>query len=243
MNATLEAVVVAAAGAILGGAVGSLLGPVFAVIFAVVAGVNGAFGGYRQIYHWRTWQGNVAFVLDSTWGMFGTFLGDILLVANLFWPGVEYRVDCSRRQNRHVFFGGAAVRPGYAFTQGNVISNADSGRGLTRPKFLERHEGLHIWQNRMFGPLYQIVYVLWLGLGALAGAIFWLFNRQEKLYSLVETGAYYDNPYEYWAYVNDHNWPHPTANPKFRWPRPVEQTEEHRKERQEDRGAPCVPPA
>ena len=37
-------------------------------------------------------------------------------------------------------------------TLGNVTSNANpSGRGLN-PEFLTRHEGLHIWQARLFGP-------------------------------------------------------------------------------------------
>ncbi len=243
MSAAIEAVVVGAAGAIVGALVGTPFGTIVTVIFAVIAGVNGAFAGYRQIYHWRTWQGNVAFFLDSTWGMVGTVKGDLVNIANLFWPGAEYRTDCSRRQNRHVYFGGAAIRRGYAWTQGNVISNADSGRGLTRPLFLTRHEGLHIWQSRMFGPVFQGGYALWMALGGLAGAIAWLFNRDQDFYNMVETGAYYDNPFEYWAYVNDHNWPHSSANPKFRWPKPAEQTEEHRAQRRADRGAPCVPPA
>ena len=29
--------------------------------------------------------------------------------------------------------------------------------------------------------------------------------------------AYYDNPFEYWAYNNDNNWPPSGADPSLRW--------------------------
>lgn len=214
----MEGIVVAAGGAVLGGLALLPFGTIAAVIGAVVAGAAGAFSGYRRIYHWRTGRGWAAFVLDSTWGLIGTTVGLLLHVANLFWQGAEYRPDCARRQNRHVYFGGAAFRPGFAFTHGNVMSNADSGRGLTRPLFLERHEGLHIWQSRLFGPLFQIIYLGWMAVGAVAGAVVWLFNRQESFFGLVETGAYYDNPFEYWAYRNDDHWRPGGVIAKLAWP-------------------------
>ncbi len=275
MNAALEAVLVGAAGAILGGAVGSVFDPVVGVIFAIVAGVNGGFSGYRQIYHWRTWKGNAAFVLDSTWGLIGTAIGNLLHIANLFWPKweppqqpkqdrrVRYSTECSRRQNRHVYLGGAALQARYAFTHGNVISNADSARGKTRPLFLARHEELHIWQNRWFGPLYQAIYALWFVLGGAVGIAYGLARRPSPpaeqpadseaetrrlirwLRKCGRTVGYYDCPFEWWAYVNDNNWP-PGEGSAVRplvWPKPAEQSEELRRERDEDRGQPCVPPA
>ncbi len=63
--------------------------------------------------------------------------------------------------------GGATLRRGFTFTLGNVVSNASTGRGIPadRQRLLDRHEGLHIWQSRTFGPLYQAVYVAWFVLG------------------------------------------------------------------------------
>ena len=123
----------------------------------------------------------------------------------------------SRRQNRYIYEGGAALKPGFAFTQGNVISNAGmGGRGLDA-SFLKNHEEFHIWQARMFGPLFQLTYVVW-GLGGiLVGTMVWLAHRREQWSSLVETAAYYDNPFEYWAYKRDNYWPPAHANRLLVW--------------------------
>ena len=117
-----------AAGAALGGALGLLGGIPLAVAAGVSAGVNGAFGGYRQVYDWRSAKGWFAFAADSTWGLLGTTLGNALNLANIAGPGAGYRPDFSRRQNRHVFERGACMKRGFAFTHGNVISNAATGR-------------------------------------------------------------------------------------------------------------------
>ena len=42
----------------------------------------------------------------------------------------------------------------------------------------------------------------------------------EDWWSLVETAAYYDNPWEVWAYMAQGNWPPPEANPKLLWQLP-----------------------
>jgi hypothetical protein len=53
--------------------------------------------------------------------------------------------------------------------------------------------------------------------GAIVGTAVWLTDTNEDWYSLVETAAYYDNPWEVWAYTNDNNWPPAGANPKLVW--------------------------
>jgi hypothetical protein len=228
---------------VLGGVLGKVIGgAVFMIVFAVVAGLNGAFSGYYRIYRWDRWTGWVAFVLDSTWAMIGTALAVAIHIGNIFWPGKEYRHDCSLRQNRHIYFGGLRLKGGFAFNQGNVISNADSGRGVVRPAFLKEHEELHIWQNRWFGPLFQLTYVLVGIVGSLVAAVYWLFHREERLASLVETTTYYDNPFEYWAYVNNRRWPHPEANPALAWPRPAERPDGADDARLADKAEGCVPP-
>ncbi|MGO9383476.1 MAG: hypothetical protein ACLP4W_15675 [Mycobacterium sp.] len=50
------------------------------------------------------------------------------------------------------------------------------------------------------------------------GTGYWLFHPNQDWFSLVETAAYYDNPWEVWAYANDNNWPPPGANPALLWP-------------------------
>ena len=173
-------------------------------------GVNGAFGGYRQVYDWRRARGWLAFAADSTWGLLGTTLGNVLHLVNLAGRDSGYRADFSRRQNRHVFERGATIKRGFAVTHGPVISNASTGRGSLveeRRPFIDRHEGLHVWQNRIFGPIYQAVYVVWFAGGVVVGATAWALKREKpKMKQMVETAAYYDNPFEFWAYKHDGHW-------------------------------------
>ncbi len=212
------------AGAALGGAVGLLGGVPLAIATGASAGLNGAFGGYRQVYDWRRAQGWLAFAADSTWGLLGTTLGNVLNLANLAGRRSGYREDFSRRQNRHVFERGAAMKRGFAFTHGNVISNASTGRGPLveeRRPFIDRHEGLHVWQSRIFGPVYQAVYVVWFAGGAVVGATAWALKREKpKMKKMVETAAYYDNPFEFWAYKHDDHWETNSAEPTLKWRRP-----------------------
>jgi hypothetical protein len=113
---------------------------------------------------------------------------------------------------------------GFAFTHGNVISNASTGRESLveeRRSFIDRHEGLHVWQNRIFGPLYQAVYVAWFAGGALVGAFTWALKKDKpRMKKLVETAAYYDNPFEFWAYKRDQHWDSNSADPTLKWRRP-----------------------
>lgn len=208
----------------LGWAVGLLVGTPPAIAAAASAGLNGAFGGYRQVYDWRTAKGWFAFAADSTWGLLGTTLGNVLNLANLVGKPSGYRPDFSRRQNRHVFEKGACLKRGFALTQGNVISNASTGRGsLTevRRPFVDRHEGLHVWQNRAFGPLYPGLYVVWFAGGTLVGAVVWArLKGKTRMKDLIETAAYYDNPFEFWAYKRDEHWEDNSADPTLKWRRP-----------------------
>jgi hypothetical protein len=41
----------------------------------------------------------------------------------------------------------------------------------------------------------------------IVGSIAWGFNSDRSWGDLVETAAYYDNPFEYWAYNKQGNWP------------------------------------
>jgi hypothetical protein len=219
-----ETVLTTAAGAALGGVLGLLGGAPGAIVAGASAGLNGVLGGYRRVYDWKTPKGWFAFTGDSTWALLGTTLGNVLNLVNLAQPRSGYRDDLSRRQNRHVYERGAWMKRGFAVTHGNVISNASTGReSLTeeRRPFIDRHEGLHIWQNRIFGPFYQAIYVLWFGLGVVAGTAAWAAKRGKPgLRRLVETAAYYDNPFEYWAYKRDGHWKDNGADPLLKWRRP-----------------------
>jgi hypothetical protein len=210
------------AGAAMGAATGWLIGDTVGLaVGASVAGLNGMFCGARRIYDWRNPKGWLAFVTDSSWGLLGTALGVGLNVANLVSVSSGYRADFSHRQNRHVFERGACMKRGFAFTHGNVISNAATGHATLaeeRRGFIDRHEGLHVWQNRIFGPIYQIVYVGWFALGTLTAVVTKIVRRNTPpLKRLVETASYYDNPFEYWAYRRDRHWETNSAERMLKW--------------------------
>jgi hypothetical protein len=83
---------------------------------------------------------------------------------------------------------------------------------------VQQHEAVHVWQQRALGPAYPLLYGLWMAGGAVVGAAVWLFHRDEPLFSFVETAAYYDNPFEYWAYRHQGHWPPSRVNPRLAWP-------------------------
>lgn len=205
----LETGLTTAAGAWLGWTVGGPLG-------AIMGGMNGLVSGIHGIYDWGSVDGWFAFLSDSTWGLIGTSLGNVVHIINLFSDS-GYREDLSRRQNRHVYERGFALKGDFAFTQGNVISNAALGGSSINASFIANHEELHIWQSRFFGPVFQTGYIVWAIGGFIVASVYWLTDTSKNWGSLVETAAYYDNPFEYWAYKNDNNWPPAGADPSLRW--------------------------
>lgn len=215
----LESVATGVAGGALGFGFGFLLGgPIGAVLASALAGANGLVAGGCGIYDWRRAVGWLAFAADSTWGLVMTSLGVILSGGNALAAAARHDSPLSFRRNRHVFEGGLALQPRMALTLGNVTSNGNpSGRGLN-PVFLDRHEGLHVWQARAFGPLFPLVYLVWGSVGTAVGVLVWLFHSDQSLAELVQTAAYFDNPFEYWAYRNDENWPPSGAHPLLAWP-------------------------
>ena len=195
------------------------------VIAAVPAVLNGAFAGARRIYAWRTVGGWGAFILDSSWALVSTTLGVAVNLVNLVKRNSWFAPEFSVRQNRHVFARGFALKRGFANTQGPVISNATCGRGdpiENHRNLIERHEGLHVWQQRWFGPIHPLVYVVWGLFGAVVGIIYGVSSRKRRIHKvrigkLVETAAYYDNPFEYWAYRNDGRWEANSAHTALKW--------------------------
>lgn len=214
----LETALTTTVGFFLGGITGFLVGgPVGFFIGAAMGGLNGLISGMMNTYDWGDWRGWLSFLSDSTWGLVGTTLGNVVHMINVFVPDSNYRYDLSARQNRHVYEGGMHLKHGFAFTMGNVISNASQNGTSINLSFIANHEELHIWQSRIFGPLFQATYVVWAVGGFIVANIVWLTDTSEDWGSLVETAAYYDNPFEYWAYKNDSHWPPTGANPNLAW--------------------------
>jgi hypothetical protein len=222
-TAALEAAATGAAGGALGGLVLALLG--LGWPGAVVGAANGVLGGWRGTYAWRRPAGVVAFVLDSTW----TFpMTAAALVTHVVAAGQRgrggYLGDLSRRANRHVYARGFRVRRGFLITVGNAIHGAGD-HALTsarRRRLVSDHEDVHVWQGRWFGPLYPILYGGWMLVGGVAGALVWVVRRRdEPITKVVETCAYYLNPFEWWAYSRDGYWPPAQKVAGLGWRAPV----------------------
>ena len=196
---------VGAGSAVLGGLVLFPFG--LAPVGAVLAGANGVISGWRGIYDWRRAPGWAGAALDATWGLVDvTAALAVHALSRRGDPG--YLPELSRRQGRHVYRHGFSPRKRFAFTVGNTITNARDIEDESRRKLIERHEGLHVWQQRWFGPLFPLVYGLWMIGGALTGSVAWLFHRDREAWAVVvERHAYYYNPFEHWAYAADDAWP------------------------------------
>ena len=192
---------------------------------AAVAGINGLVSGAAGIYSWRRVQGWSCFLLDSTWGLVGVLSGLVLHLANCFHRNPAYLVEMSRRSNRHVYEGGFSARAGFVLALGNVVSagggavglRGDTPRSARRRRLVDVHEGTHLFQNRLLGPLYTSVYLGWMLLAGAAGLVVGALADRRCLWGVVETFAYYNNPFEYWAYRKDDYWPPHGAHPRYVW--------------------------
>jgi hypothetical protein len=203
--AVLEAVAVGAGSAALGGLALTPLG--IAPVGAVIAGANGVISGWRGVYDWRRASGWVAAALDATWGLVGVTGALAVHALSQARGDPDYLAPMSRRRGRHVYRRGFSPRRRFAFTAGNTITNAGDIERERRRLLIERHEGLHVWQQRWFGPFFPLLYGGWLVGGAITGTILHLMRRDSLWAVVVERHAYYYNPFERWAYVADHNWP------------------------------------
>lgn len=226
----LEAILAGAAGAGLALAIGRIVDDWFGTAWvapaaAATGAINGILSGSRGVYAWTEPTGVAAFALDSTWALPGTAAGVALNGVNSLIPASGYSDSYSYRKNRHVFARGLALRKSFATTLGNVVTNACLGRGdevADHHELLELHEELHIWQQRWFGPIYQVGYAIWGIVGVAVGGVYGMLSRRRlqegvKIWRLVETAAYYDNPFEYWAYRKQGRWETCGAHPALKW--------------------------
>jgi hypothetical protein len=177
-----------------------------------VVGANAVIALRRRVYDLRTVRGAGALAVDSSWNLLGTTAALAVHAVNACFPDAAYNDELSRGATYHVYDGGMTMRRHFAFTFGNVVTNA---RG--RHDLVTRHEAVHVWQQRALGPAYPFLYAGWMAGGALVGALVWLRHRDEPLFALVETAAYYDNPFEYWAYRHEGRWPPRRAHPLLAW--------------------------
>lgn len=205
-----EAAAVGVLGAGLAAAVGAPLG--LGLPLAAVGAANGVVAGWRRVYDWNCSTGPVAFTLDSTWALATTAAGLASQAIGLVRGRPDYDASLSRRANRMVYRRGFVMRRGFLITIGNVVSNAGDTSAPRRRRLVTDHENVHVWQARWLGPLYPVLYGSWLIGGGAFGLVVGLARRRTAPWSaplsrVVETCAYYLNPFEWWAYSRDDHWP------------------------------------
>jgi hypothetical protein len=61
------------------------------------------------------------------------------------------------------------------------------------------HENTHIWQNRLFGPIYTLSYIAWLILLFIPGLL-WGVISGEGAGVGIQAFSYFSNPWEAWGY-------------------------------------------
>jgi hypothetical protein len=216
----VEAAATGVAGALLAGSAGALIG--LAVPAAVVGAINGAISGKRGVYGWSSVKGVAAFVLDSTWALSTTFAASVAHGVAALQTDAGYSDALSHRKNRHVYGRGLVIRKNFAITMGNVVNGAGDVTRPRRAKLVTDHEDVHVWQARAFGPLYPALYGGWMAGGAVAGAVSWASSRRDQPFGkVVESCAYYLNPFEWWAYSRDDHWPPSGKIEGLGWNKPV----------------------
>ena len=178
-------------------------------IAAAVGAFSGMMCGIWRIYDWDG-LGVPGFFLDHTWGLSGTTNAALLHLINFAW-GDHADETFDRRRNNHRYKSGFALNRDFAFTQGAVMSNLseDSSQKLWH------HENLHVWQNRLFGPLFTLTYVGWMVLLFIPSLIVAAVTRS-PLGKTIMALCYYNNPWEVWAYKVG-GW----RNPFLAWSDPV----------------------
>jgi hypothetical protein len=161
-------------------------------IAASVGAFTGMMDGLWQTHNW-VGVGVPAFVLDETWGLAGSTNGDLLHLVNFTWGD---HVVGETRSDAHRYKSGFAVKSGFAFTQGAVMSSNTAAQGTP----LWNHENTHVWQNRVFGPFFTLTYLAWLIVFLIPGLIYGLASGAGAAAG-INAYSYYSNPWEAWAYT------------------------------------------
>jgi hypothetical protein len=156
---------------------------------ALVGAVTGYMGGKYRAYDWRR-RGVLQFVADLTWGLSGSTVGAFMHV----WNALQKLKPLDRHQGAHRYAGGFTMGANRSFTQGPVMSCLGSAPG--EPLFV--HEKVHVFQHRLFGPVYPVTYLAWLLVWTVIAAMVSFFAKGLK--SRVDAWSYFSNPWEAWAY-------------------------------------------
>jgi hypothetical protein len=159
-------------------------------LFTGAAVIDVLFVATYGSYHWGV--GWFLIPLNASWGALGNLTGIVQHV--LSWSCFKDQGDINRDNRKFYtkYKDGLRLRytpSKFAFTQGAV---------MTSPP-VETHEAQHVLQHFIFGPIFTVSYLIWMVPAAIIG--FFVGLIKGKGLAGVEAWAYYNNPWEIWAYA------------------------------------------
>jgi hypothetical protein len=170
--------------------------PAFLLWMAMIVGAfTGMMNGLWQIHDWKG-MGWLAFPLDVTWGLAGATTGALMHLID----AIATKHATEIREDAHRYEGGMRLKSTFALTQGAVMSNLKEGPSAPGQSHntLYYHERTHVWQNRIFGPLFTLASLVWMGLLSIPAAIGAIVLKNVRTF---ESLCYYNSPWETWAYL------------------------------------------
>ena len=186
----VQGLAVAAVGAILGfligGAIGAVIGAVLLGLFAIPYGRAVALGKMYAGDALGVWRA----ILDATWSSLNT-------TAAALYYGIHRLTGNTHNLTRTEGSGAVWLDRGvvtkYATTIGTVKAGSNDG--------IDRHEMIHVFQARLFGPLYLPL----VGLNYVLATVvpYWLLYKHRPITgfgSYFEDGVYPNVWNELWAY-------------------------------------------
>jgi hypothetical protein len=167
---------------------------VVGIAFGVLGGIYSGIAFFRGTYGLGFFS-ILGLALDLTWSMLNTIAGLLVWLPACAVVGKAIPPDANSRRSGTFVYDKNPRGGGYsATTIGTVI-----GGGW------DSHEETHVWQARIFGPTYMLVYILSLLLNMLTRLC------MGKLGDLTMQ-AYYRTCFEDWAYWAG------TSSASIRWP-------------------------
>lgn len=161
---------------------------VLLVIVTAVGAFTGWMAGLHRIYDWKG-AGVLQLVGDVVWGLAGSTTAALVALFNAFFG--EHAED--GRAGAHRYPKGFRLKKDFAFTQGNVMSSLRDATAAP----LYKHERLHVFQNRAFGPVFMLTYLGWMAVWIVPSLVASVVKWDPRF---IEGWCYRSNPWEIWAY-------------------------------------------
>ncbi|MEQ8275193.1 MAG: hypothetical protein RMA76_43600 [Deltaproteobacteria bacterium] len=158
------------------------------------------FGGIAAIHalyitSYRSFHAGIAWLLiplGATWGLIGTLLGTFHHIASSRFKPNHGQPAHGLRSLYTKYTSGFNLKGSFGFTLGSTMF----------PGGVEKHESIHVLQHFVFGPSFELTYMLW----AIVFFIPALIASPIVGYDVgkgIEAYCYYNNPWETMAYAVD----------------------------------------